>query len=100
MDITVSRALSAYAKTPAPSSGPASGQPEAGGFADFMAEAARTGIETLQASETASVQAALGKADAQSVVEAVAAAEITLQTVTAVRDRVVEAYQDLIRMPI
>jgi flagellar hook-basal body complex protein FliE len=33
-------------------------------------------------------------------VEAVAAAELTLQTVTAVRDRVVEAYQELIRMPI
>jgi flagellar hook-basal body complex protein FliE len=41
-----------------------------------------------------------GTLDAQAVVEAVAAAELTVQTVTAVRDRVIEAYQELIRMPI
>jgi flagellar hook-basal body complex protein FliE len=34
------------------------------------------------------------------VVEAIAAAELTVQTVTAVGDRIVEAYQELIRMPI
>jgi flagellar hook-basal body complex protein FliE len=33
------------------------------------------------------------------VVEAIAAAELTVQTVTAVCDRIVEAYQELIRMP-
>ncbi|WGF87597.1 flagellar hook-basal body complex protein FliE [Marinivivus vitaminiproducens] len=100
MDIPVSRALAGYAKAPSAAPASAGGDKEQGGFAGFMADAARTGIETLQASEAMSVQAALGTADAQSVVEAVAAAELTLQTVTAVRDRVVEAYQDLIRMPI
>jgi flagellar hook-basal body complex protein FliE len=54
----------------------------------------------MQTGEQASIQGLEGKLDAQSVVEAVAAAELTLQTVTAVRDRVVEAYQELIRMPI
>jgi flagellar hook-basal body complex protein FliE len=34
------------------------------------------------------------------VVTALARAELTLQTVTAVRDRVVQAYQDIIKMPI
>jgi flagellar hook-basal body complex protein FliE len=65
----------------------------------------RSKARTLPASsnrwrEQASIQGLEGKLDAQSVVEAVAAAELTLQTVTAVRDRVVEAYQELIRMPI
>ena len=32
--------------------------------------------------------------------EAVNAAELTLQTVVAVRDRMITAYQDIIRMPI
>jgi flagellar hook-basal body complex protein FliE len=34
------------------------------------------------------------------VVAAVHAAEITLQTVVAVRDRMISAYQDILRMPI
>jgi flagellar hook-basal body complex protein FliE len=33
------------------------------------------------------------------VVEAVNAAEITLQTVVAVRDRIITAYQEIMRMP-
>ena len=38
-------------------------------------------------------------ANLQEVVEAVNAAEITLQTVVAVRDRMITAYQEIIRMP-
>ncbi len=34
------------------------------------------------------------------VVQAVSNAELTLQTVVAVRDRVVNAYQEIMRMPI
>jgi len=33
------------------------------------------------------------------VITAVAEAEVTLQTVVAVRDRVIEAYRDIARMP-
>ena len=47
------------------------------------------------------VQAAsVGKADAHSVVEAMASAELALETAVTVRNRVVEAYQELLRMPI
>ena len=42
----------------------------------------------------------VGQANLQDVVEAVNAAEVTLQTVVAVRDRMIAAYQDIIRMPI
>ena len=41
-----------------------------------------------------------GKAGVQQVVEALTAAELSLQRVTAVRDRVISAYQEIIRMPI
>jgi flagellar hook-basal body complex protein FliE len=69
-------------------------------FASFFRSLAQQSVGSMQAGEQASIQGLQGSLDAQSVVEAVAAAELTLQTVTAVRDRVVEAYQELIRMPI
>ena len=50
--------------------------------------------------ETQATQAVAGQANLQDVVEAVNAAELTLQTVVAVRDRMISAYQDIIRMPI
>lgn len=56
--------------------------------------------ETMRASE-AVVQAGLtGRADAQAVVEALARTELAVQTAVAVRDKVVEAYQEILRMPV
>lgn len=54
----------------------------------------------LGRSETQSVQALAGKADLQQVVEAVTQAELSLQKVTAIRDRVISAYQEIMRMPV
>jgi flagellar hook-basal body complex protein FliE len=63
-----------------------------------------SGISSLQSAgsqaEGAIVNAAMGKGDLVDVVTAVAAAEATLETVMAVRDEVVKAYQDIMRMPI
>ncbi|MHA3978332.1 flagellar hook-basal body complex protein FliE [Halovulum sp. GXIMD14794] len=41
-----------------------------------------------------------GRADPQAVVEALAATEIAVQAAVAVRDKVVEAYQEILRMPV
>ena len=41
-----------------------------------------------------------GKANMTDVVTAVSSAELTVQTVTAVRDKVVAAYQEVLRMQI
>lgn len=43
---------------------------------------------------------AFGAVDAQAVVEALAEAEMALQAAVTVRDRVVGAYQELLRMPL
>jgi len=78
---------------------------------DFAEEfsAGTTSVETADAegwvvSVTPSggwVPAAIaGKTDLSSVIAAVANAELTLQTVVAVRDRMVQAYQEVMRMPI
>jgi flagellar hook-basal body complex protein FliE len=59
---------------------------------DFM-ETLRAGEETVQAG-------LVGRADPQAVVEALAATELAVQTAVAVRDKVVEAYQEILRMPV
>ncbi|PHR56092.1 MAG: flagellar hook-basal body protein FliE [Robiginitomaculum sp.] len=50
--------------------------------------------------EKTSQAVSVGKADAHSVVEAMATAEMALETAVTVRNRVVEAYQELLRMPV
>lgn len=50
--------------------------------------------------EMLSIQAVKGTADMQEVVMAVSNAEAALQTVVAVRDKVVSAYQEIMQMPI
>lgn len=55
---------------------------------------------TISRGEQASMSYMTGSADPHSVVEALAAAELAVQTAVTVRDKVVEAYQELIRMPI
>ena len=69
-------------------------------FPELLKQAAEQAIATGKASDQATLAATAGTADVAQVVTAVAAAEMTVQTVTAVRDRVVAAYQDILRMPI
>jgi flagellar hook-basal body complex protein FliE len=69
-------------------------------FADFMRGKLDQSIETMKSGETMSARAVTDDADLTDVVQAVTSAELTLQTVVAIRDRLVSAYQDLMRMPI
>ena len=57
-------------------------------------------VGTMHAGEVAATQGAAGKGDVVQVVNAVTAAELTLETVVAIRDRVISAYQDIMKMPI
>lgn len=63
---------------------------------DFGNQALAVGHED----EKQTLSAVTGKANMTDVVMAVSNAELTVQTVTAVRDRVVAAYQEVMRMPI
>lgn len=78
--------------------------PRAGGagdsFADLVKSATSDTIDTLQKGEDASAAAVAGNGNLTDVVTAVSNAEATLQTVVTVRDRVIQAYQDILRMPI
>jgi flagellar hook-basal body complex protein FliE len=70
------------------------------GFGDILNSAVGSIQKAGQGAETAITNAAIGRADIVDVVTAVAAAEATLETVVAVRDEVIKAYQDIMRMPI
>ena len=81
--------------------GPGVAQPKGGaGFSDVLREATEGAIGALKEGERQSLKAAAGTADLNDVVQAVAKAELTLQTVVTLRDRVVQAYQEILRMPI
>jgi len=69
-------------------------------FGDLLKQAATQSVKTGAESEKQSLMATAGKANVTDVVTAVSAAEVTLQAVTAVRDKAVAAYQEILRMPI
>ncbi len=71
-----------------------------GGFGDMLGEALQQAVNASKQSEAVSARAVAGKADVTDVVTAVTNAEVALDTVVAVRDRVISAYQEIIRMPI
>ncbi|HUA53351.1 MAG TPA: flagellar hook-basal body complex protein FliE [Candidatus Sulfotelmatobacter sp.] len=99
--INPANAIAAYSNTaraavPSGELKPPTGQ----SFANLVENASDQAMQSLQAGEKASIQAMSGKADLADVVTAVSNAEVTLQTVVAVRDRVVSAYLDILKMPI
>lgn len=69
-------------------------------FAELIKGGIEQAVETQKASETVTADYMLGKVDINDVVLAVRNAEVTLNTVTAIRDRVVNAMQEIMRMPI
>jgi len=72
----------------------------AGGFGQMLTEALQNTVDASRTSETVAAKAVAGKADVTDVVAAVTNAEMALDTVMAVRDRVISAYQEILRMPI
>ena len=69
-------------------------------FKELMTDVSETMAQSGAQAEKMTAQAMTGKADLNDVVMAVANADVALQTVVAVRDRVIQAYQDILRMPI
>ena len=70
------------------------------GFAETLSRAAQGAIDIGRGADAASTSALTGQGSVTDVVLAISRAELALQTTTAVRDRVVSAYQDVMRMPI
>ena len=76
------------------------GQVHSNDFSQMVKNFAESAVEVGKKSEMQSAAAAAGKADLNTVVVAVAEADLTLKTVVAVRDKVLAAYREIMRMPI
>lgn len=98
--VNPSVAASLYAKTSSAAQGKGVGADDGISFSDFLKQKVSDSIDTIRSGEKASAAAVTGQADLTEVVQAVTSAELTLQTVVAVRDRLISAYQEIMRMPI
>lgn len=70
------------------------------GFAALLQTAMADATQASRQAETQMAANIQGKAELIDVVTAVAQAEASLETVLAVRDQVINAYQEIMRMPI
>lgn len=86
----------AQPQPPAAAATPAGGSEFAGLLQNVMGDA----VQASRAAETQMAAQVAGRAELIDVVTAVANAEASLETVMAVRDQVISAYQEIMRMPI
>jgi len=82
-----------------PGPGGASATP-GGGFGDILKSAMTDVMKSTKNAETQMAAQVHGKAELVDVVTAISAAESSLETVMAIRDQVINAYQEILRMPI
>jgi flagellar hook-basal body complex protein FliE len=108
MDIRAMQAARLYQGATAPSPQAAvarhaaTAMPERGatGFAEAAGAAMRDFASTLRDAEQTAQAAMVGKADPHALVEALSQSELAVEAAVAVRDKVVEAYQEILRMPV
>ncbi|WP_205479352.1 flagellar hook-basal body complex protein FliE [Sphingomonas arenae] len=105
MSIGALDAASAYARVLGTGAGkpaaPTTSSSEGGGaFGVMVEDLVSSTAATMRTAEQATAAQVAGKGDLIDVVTAMGAAETALDTMVAVRDRVVSAYQDIMRMQI
>ncbi len=94
-------AAKAYAAIQGGAMPTANAAPTAGaGFGEMLSNVMAETAQQTKAAETQMAASVQGKAELIDVVTAVASAEASLETVMAVRDQVIQAYQEIMRMPI
>ena len=79
-----------------PATEPQSGQ----GAGASALNLARDFTATLQQAEATAQAAMTGSADPHALVQALAQTELAVEAAVTVRDKVVEAYQEILRMPV
>jgi flagellar hook-basal body complex protein FliE len=104
MAIDFSAAVNAYKKAAAASpmggTNAASVMPGQDSFANMVGDSLQQAVQTGREAENLSIKQISGEADLKDVITAVANAEQTLETVVAVRDKVLSAYNEILKMPI
>jgi flagellar hook-basal body complex protein FliE len=98
MDIRSSLAAQGYAAT-RPATAPKA-TPDGTAAGNGFAQLANDFAATLQAGDETARAAMVGGADPHALVQALAQTELAVETAVTVRDKVVEAYQEILRMPV
>ena len=76
-------------------------QPGEGRIGEEFTGIARDFAQTLQEGERVAMEAMTsGDADPHALVQALAQTELAVETAVTIRNRVVEAYQEILRMPV
>ena len=91
-----SASLSAGVRSPAAAAAPTQGP----SFEQALSQVIGSAVNTLQAGEAVAIQGVEGAVSPMKVVDSVMAAQRSLQTVLAIRDKAVSAYQEVARMAI
>ncbi|MBN8919362.1 MAG: flagellar hook-basal body complex protein FliE [Rhizobiales bacterium] len=79
----------------------ASGLAKGGGsFGDMLKEAVGSVLQSGRKSDAQMQSLAAGKANVVDVVTAVAETEVAVGTLVSVRDKVIQSYEEIMRMPI
>ena len=73
---------------------------EEGGFARVLSAALGSAVEKGRAAEAGAAAVVAGKADMVDVVTAVAETEAAMETLVTLRNKVISAYEEIMRMPI
>jgi flagellar hook-basal body complex protein FliE len=97
--LAVAKAYAAV-QNQAASAAPSMGVEQKGGFGDILKSAISDAMKASKTAETQMAAQVAGKAELIDVATAISAAEASLETVMAVRDQVISAYQEIMRMPI
>ena len=97
MDIRSTFAANTYAQAK-PATAPS--EENGSGVGGTLAQAAQSFADTLVQGESTARAAMMGGADPHALVQALASTQMAVETVATVRDKVVEAYQEILRMPV
>jgi flagellar hook-basal body complex protein FliE len=103
--ISALAAAKAYASTAAQSQGGIAGMGDLAGaasgpsFGDLLKGVMGDAVQSSKAAESQMAAHVAGKGELIDVVTAISSAEASLETVMAVRDQVISAYQEIMRMP-
>lgn len=102
MSISFQSAVNAYnqAANMAKNVTPSAGEDGAKNFANVLESTVSSAMNDIRKAEGYTAKALVNQADITDVIMAVNKAETTLQTVIALRDRLVTAHQDVMKMPI
>ncbi|HUD58898.1 MAG TPA: flagellar hook-basal body complex protein FliE [Acetobacteraceae bacterium] len=95
--VTPSAAADAYGRVDRGDPGSSSGT---GDFGATLQRAMQGAVDDFHTADSKAMEALSGGGNLTDVVTALSRAQLTLQSATAIRDRVVQAYQDIMKMPI